>query len=111
MTRTTRYSGPRSALAAPASTPACPARKCKLAEGHDDGVHGRQRRGTPVRVRDKKGEVSVALYSRRMRRAGGRTGMRSYDARVVPGHKLAPYDPATPRASVAARAARRARNA
>ena len=69
---------PQSVLDAPVRTvtPACPARKCKKTEGHDDGVHGLQRRrGTAPR------RYPVSRY------------------RPVRGIKRAPYDPVTPRRS------------
>ena len=71
-------STPRSVLDAPKlnPTPACPKSKCRKVEGHDDGVHGMQRRrGTTPR------RYPVSRY------------------RPVRGIKRAPYDPVTPRKS------------
>lgn len=92
---------PQSVLDAPTSTPtpACPRSKCREVEGHDDGVHGSQPAPSIVMANDGNGGMVPTAVNRRMRRANGRTSLRTHRARVVPGIKRAPYDPNTPRRS------------
>jgi hypothetical protein len=94
-------STPQSVLDAPTSTPtpACPRSKCREVEGHDDGAHGMQPAPSIAMVNDGKGGMTAVARNRALRRANGRTGLRTYKARVVPGIKRAPYDPNTPRRS------------
>jgi hypothetical protein len=94
-------STPQSVLDAPTTTttPACPRSKCREVEGHDDGTHGMQPPPSIVMANDGNGGTVPTAVNRGMRRANGRTGLRTYKARVVPGIKRAPYDPTTPRRS------------